>query len=185
MVGGVAAAVRDDPRHRAASAGLGQVSHRRGTPARGRGRGRRRDGADRRWSASSSSRAHAVDTFSWSGTIGTLILLVAYVLTTIGAIRLIFVQRRMPVPMWQVVIPLAALVILGYTIYRNVIPYPPPGAPRWFPIVSGGWLLVAVIAVAVAPRTARRLGLALAENEGLAVTEAAAPAPLLEGEAHG
>jgi amino acid transporter len=129
--------------------------------------------------------AHAEDTFAWSGTIGTLILLVAYILTTIGAIRLIFVQRRLPVPMWQVVIPLAALVILGYTIYRNVHPYPTSGAARWLPVVSGGWLLVAVIAVAVAPRTARRLGRALSENEGLAVDEAAAPAPLLEGEAHG
>ena len=51
---------------------------------------------------------------------GTLILLVAYILTTLGAIRLLFVQRKMPVPMWQVIIPIIALVVLGYTIYRNV-----------------------------------------------------------------
>ena len=56
------------------------------------------------------------DTFLWSGTIGTLILLVAYVLATIGCIKLLFVDRKMAVPMWEVVIPLAALVMLGYTI---------------------------------------------------------------------
>jgi amino acid transporter len=107
------------------------------------------------------------DTFVWGGTIGTLILLVAYALTTIGAIRLIFVQRRMPVPMWQIVIPLAALALLGYTIYRNVVPYPSSGPGHWFPIVAGGWLLAAVAAVIAAPSTARRLGRRLTESEQL------------------
>ena len=36
--------------------------------------------------------AKPFDTFLWSGTIGTLILLVAYVLATIGCIQLIFVR---------------------------------------------------------------------------------------------
>ena len=106
-------------------------------------------------------------TFVWGGTIGTLILLVAYGLTTIGAIRLIFVQRRMAVPMWQVVIPLAALALLGYTLYRNVIPYPSSGPGHWFPIVAGGWLLAAIVAVLLAPATARRLGGRLTASEGL------------------
>ncbi|WP_084719273.1 APC family permease [Streptacidiphilus carbonis] len=107
------------------------------------------------------------DTFVWGGTIGTLILLVAYALTTIGAIRLIFVQRRMPVPMWQIVIPLAALALLGYTLYRNVVPYPSTGPGHWFPIVAGGWLAAAVIAVLAAPTTARRLGERLTESDQL------------------
>ena len=77
--------------------------------------------------------AHIEDTFGWSGMMGTLILLVAYVLTTIGAIRLVFVQRKLTVPMWQIVIPLLALVVLGYTLYRNVIPYPPTGAAALVP----------------------------------------------------
>jgi amino acid transporter len=112
--------------------------------------------------------AEAFDTFLWSGTIGTLILLVAYVLTTIGAIRLVFVQRRMPaVPMWQVVVPVLALVVLGYTLYRNVSPYPSydDGPAFWFPIVAGGWLLVAVVAVLVAPAIAQRAGAALTAAE--------------------
>jgi ABC-type multidrug transport system permease subunit len=40
--------------------------------------------------------AKPFDTFLWSGTIGTLILLVAYVLATIGCIKLVFVDRRCP-----------------------------------------------------------------------------------------
>jgi amino acid transporter len=129
--------------------------------------------------------AKAEDTFIWSGTIGTLILLVAYVLTTLGAIRLIFLQRRMPVPMWQIVIPIGALVILGYTLYRNVIPYPTSGAARWFPVVAGGWLLVAVVVVLAAPGVSRRLGRALAENEGISMIEGAPAGPVTAADAGG
>jgi amino acid transporter len=109
--------------------------------------------------------AKPMDTFAWSGTIGTLILLVVYSLTTVGAIWLLFVRRRMPVPTWQVVIPLAALALLGYTIHRNIIPYPTSGPSRWFPVVGGVWLLVAIVGVLVAPGTARRLGARLSTLE--------------------
>ena len=37
-------------------------------------------------------------------------------LATVGCIKLVFVDRKMAVPSWEVVIPLAALVMLGYTI---------------------------------------------------------------------
>jgi amino acid transporter len=127
--------------------------------------------------------AHATDTFAWAGTIGTLILLVAYVLTTLGAIRLLFVQRLMPVPGWQVVVPLGALVLLGYTLYRNIIPYPPAGPARWFPVVAGGWLLLALAAVVAAPRTARRLGRTLAAAEGISGWPATDGGPAQRGAA--
>jgi amino acid transporter len=109
----------------------------------------------------------AENAFLWSGTIGTLILLVVYVLATIGMTLLVFVRRRMPsVPMWQVIIPIAGVVVLGYTIYRNVYPYP-TGDGHWFPIVAGIWLAVAIIGVVLAPRTARKLGQKLAAREGI------------------
>jgi amino acid transporter len=110
--------------------------------------------------------ATAFDSFLWSGTIGTLILLVAYVLASIGCIVLVFVRRKLSVPMWQIIIPIAGLVVLGYTLYRNVIPYP-TGDGAWFPITAGVWLAVAIVAVIVAPRTARKLGAALAAREGI------------------
>jgi amino acid transporter len=116
---------------------------------------------------SSQASALATNAFLWSGTIGTLILLVAYLLATVGMTLLVFVRRKMPsVPMWQIVIPVAAVVVLGYTLYRNVYPYP-TGDGRWFPVVAGGWLLAAVIGVLIAPRTARRLGDALTAGEGI------------------
>ncbi len=107
--------------------------------------------------------ATVFDMVSWYGAIGTLILLVAYLLTTLGAIRLVFVQRLMDVPRWQVVIPVAAIVVLGYTLYRNVIPYPTEGPARWLPVVAGGWLLLSVVVVLLAPALTRRVGERLAD----------------------
>jgi amino acid transporter len=119
---------------------------------------------------SASPSALATNAFLWSGTIGTLILLVAYLLATIGMVLLVFVRRAMPgVPMWQVIIPVAAVIVLGYTLYRNVYPYP-VGDGRWFPIVAGAWLLAAVVGVVCAPGTARRLGEAMAAREGIIVS---------------
>jgi amino acid transporter len=109
----------------------------------------------------------AFNSFLWSGTIGTLILLVAYVLASIGCIILVFVRRKLPVPTWQIVVPVAGLVVLGYTLYRNVYPYP-TGDAAWFPAVSGIWLAAAIVAVIFAPGTARKLGAALAAREGIA-----------------
>jgi amino acid transporter len=101
--------------------------------------------------------AKPFDTFLWSGTIGTLILLVAYVLATVGCIKLIFVDRKMAVPQWQVVIPVLALLMLGYTIYRNVYPYPTEGPSRFFPVVAFGWLALVTVVMVAMPGVARRL----------------------------
>ncbi|UKD55467.1 APC family permease [Amycolatopsis sp. FU40] len=109
--------------------------------------------------------ATADDTFSWAGSIGTLLLLVIYLLTTVGAILLLFVRRRMRVPWWHLVFPIGALVLLGYTVYVNVVPYPAEGPPRWFPVVAGGVLVLAVVVVASAPGFARRVGERLAEGD--------------------
>jgi len=117
----------------------------------------------------------AFNSFLWSGTIGTLILLVVYVLATVGCIMLVFVRHKLPVPTWQIVVPIAGLIVLGYTLYRNVIPYP-AGDAAWFPVVSAIWLVVAVIAVIFAPGTARKLGAALAAREGIAAPGAEEPA---------
>ncbi len=109
--------------------------------------------------------ATATDTFAWSGSIGTLIILVIYILTTIGAVRLIFVQRKIQVPMWEIILPVLGIVVLGYTVYVNLVPYPTSGPARWFPVVAGGILVLAIIAVLAAPRVFSRVGQRLTESE--------------------
>jgi hypothetical protein len=53
------------------------------------------------------------DLFSWSGTIGTLILIVVYVLATVGAVRLLFFSGPPRVNRAEIVIPVLALLVLA------------------------------------------------------------------------
>ena len=88
--------------------------------------------------------------FRWSATIGTLILIVVYVLAIVGAVRLLFFSGPPRVPGREIVVPVAALLVLGYTLYRNVIPYPDGGRP-WLPVVCAVWLLLGVLFVLARP----------------------------------
>jgi amino acid transporter len=125
-----------------------------------------------------SAQANAFNSFLWSGTIGTLILLVVYVLASVGCIMLVFVRHKLPVPLWQIIVPIAGLIVLGYTLYRNVWPWP-GGSAKWIPLTSGIWLAVAVIAVIFAAGMARKLGAALAAREGIKAPGVEEPAPRL------
>lgn len=105
--------------------------------------------------------------FAASGTIGTLILLMAYALATIGAARLLFFSGTREVARWEVVVPTLALVLIAYTLFRNVDPYP-DGAAGLYPAVSAAWILVGVVIVLARPGAARRAGEQLTVSEGLA-----------------
>ncbi|MCW2726252.1 MAG: Amino acid permease-associated region [Frankiales bacterium] len=111
-------------------------------------------------------RAKPFDLFVASGTIGTLILLVAYALATIGAARLLFFSGQRVVAAWEVVIPGLALLLLGYTLFRNVWPYP-SAAAAWYPALAAAWLVVAVLLVLARPAATRRAGELLTADEGL------------------
>jgi amino acid transporter len=106
----------------------------------------------------------AVNAFFYPGVIGVLSLLVAYMVTNLGAIRFLWISHRRA-PLWQIPIPLLAMAFLGYVIYKQVsgqaFPY------DRFPYVVAGWLLLSVVVVIAAPGFARRLGAGLARREGL------------------
>ena len=118
----------------------------------------------------------ALNIFATSGTIGTLILLVVYLLATAGAVRLLFFSGPAKVRRWEIVIPLAGTLVLGYTLYRNVWPYP-TGTAAWLPIWAGTWLVVALLAVILLPQAARRIGVKMMQAEGLKPAEARAAEP--------
>src|SRR5215211_5166226 len=110
----------------------------------------------------------AVNAFFYPGTIGVLSMLVAYIVTNVGAIRFLFFSRR--VRAWEAIVPVIALVILVYVIYANV--YPVPDFPfNVFPYVVAVWLVLGFGIVLLVPGLARRIGVNLAEREGLAVEE--------------
>jgi amino acid transporter len=118
--------------------------------------------------------------WGWIGTTGTLIVLVVYLLATVGAARMLSHARH--VSRWEIVIPIAAITVLGYTLYRNVMPYP-TGAAHWLPIAAGVWIAIALVAVICSPSLVRRIGERLTAEEGLSAKSAPAtsgkdPAPV-------
>ena len=93
----------------------------------------------------------AVNAFFYPGTIGVLSLLVAYIVTNVGAISYLFIRARRA-PLWEIVIPLLGIAFLIYTLYKNVqgvaFPY------SRFPLVVGIWLVIGLAIVLATPRLA-------------------------------
>jgi amino acid transporter len=106
----------------------------------------------------------ATNAFFYPGTLGVLSLLVAYIVTNLGAISHLFIRARRA-PLYEIVLPILGIVFLGYTIYKNVsgqiFPY------SRFPLVVGIWLVIGLVFVLAQPRLAARIGAALARDEGL------------------
>jgi amino acid transporter len=104
----------------------------------------------------------AVNAFFYPGTIGVLSLLVAYIVTNLGALRFLFWERRIAV--WQAIVPLLGIAALVYVIYKNV--YPRPAHPYdIFPFALLGWLLLGLGIVALVPGLARQIGARLTREE--------------------
>jgi amino acid transporter len=106
----------------------------------------------------------SVNTFFYMGTIGVLSMLVAYIVVNLGAMRFLHLGRREAV--WRVIVPILAIAALVYVIYKNV--WPRPAYPYDnFPLIVGGWLLVGIAIAFFYPGLARRVGIGLAEAEGI------------------
>jgi hypothetical protein len=65
----------------------------------------------------------------------------------------------------EIILPIGAIALLGYTIHVNIVPYPTSGAARWFRVVAGGILVPATVAVLCVPAPARRVGVRLTDAE--------------------
>ncbi|WP_020501427.1 APC family permease [Sciscionella marina] len=83
------------------------------------------------------------DIFFWTGTIGSLALLVAYLLCLTGAIRFLFFTRPRRARLWEICIPTAGGILVTYTLITNI--YPIPDAPyNTFPYVVLAWTALGI-----------------------------------------
>jgi amino acid transporter len=113
----------------------------------------------------------AVNAFFYPATIGVLTILVAYICVTAGTLKYFFLARRLPA--WPAAIPVAALALLVYVLYRQVHPVPPAPYNR-FPYYAGAYLLVGLLLTVAVPGFARRIGARFAAE---VKAEAAEPRP--------
>lgn len=93
--------------------------------------------------------------------IGTVLILVAYVMATVGAIRFLFFGGQARVPVWQIVIPVLGGAFVCYTIVRNVF-INQVGTYARLPYIEGVYLIIGLAVVLVAPGLARRVRTGLA-----------------------
>jgi len=79
-----------------------------------------------------------LDATFYSLTVGTIALLVAYILATLGAAKFLFFEREKRAPAWKLIIPILAVITLGYTIYKNW--YGTEAPYSYFPYFVIGWV---------------------------------------------
>ena len=102
---------------------------------------------------------NVVNAFFYPGTIGVLSMIIAYIVTNIGAIKLFVIDRGER--KWELVVPPLAIVFLVYVFWRNasgqIYPYDK------FPWVVGAWALVGLLIVLLIPGLARRIGTTMSQ----------------------
>jgi amino acid transporter len=105
----------------------------------------------------------AVLAFFYPGTIGVLSMIVAYAVTNIGAGRMFLRDSRER--LWELVFPVAAIIVLAYVFYRNAVDQVYPF--NWFPWVVAAWLLTGFAIIMAVPGLAQRIGANLTAAEGM------------------
>lgn len=103
----------------------------------------------------------AVSVFGDFGALGVLALLVVYLTTQVGAIRL-FSGRGGWRPV-QFVIPVVAIILLGYALYGNLYPVPPLPAAI-FPYIVLAWILAGIAVSLLFPQRLRQVAADLADD---------------------
>jgi amino acid transporter len=93
--------------------------------------------------------------------VGTVLILVAYVVATIGAIRFLFFKGPAKVPVWQLLVPTLGGIFVCYTIYRNVF-IGQTGALANTPYIEVAYLVAGALVVLAAPGLAGRVRRGLA-----------------------
>ena len=104
------------------------------------------------------------DTYFYLGTVGSLCLLVAYAMTSIGAIRL-SLRDGAGKAVRDVIINGLGIAFAVYILFKSVYPVAESPANR-FPYIAGAWLLVGGAIVLLSPRLTERIGQNLAASEG-------------------
>jgi amino acid transporter len=112
-------------------------------------------------------------TFYWL-TIGTLAILIAYALATLGALKFLFFTGAPKAPRWQIGIPVLGLIFVVYTIYKNVVGV--SGPYRYFPYYVLAWLIIGFILVAAVPGVVGRVRAELDTDDSTTAKPAAASA---------
>ena len=97
-------------------------------------------------------------------------------MATIGMSKLVFFSGQRSVRNWEIVIPILGVIVLGYTLVRNIYPFP-SGSAWWGPLTALAWLVVGLFYAVIRSGAASRAGQLLTQAEGLSGQPAAVAVP--------
>jgi amino acid transporter len=101
----------------------------------------------------------ALDAFFYLATIGTLSVLVLYVLVSVSALRLELRRSEHPLRA-TAILPIGGAAVALYVLYRNLVPA--PASPYdVFPYVVAAWLVIGAVVAAAVPGIGRRVSAGL------------------------
>jgi amino acid transporter len=105
--------------------------------------------------------------YFYAATAGTIALLVAYAMVTLGAIRFLFLGDERRVALWEIVLPLAALAVVGYVVYRQMDPDGVGPNSLWNTSIGLIVPAIGILGALLLPGLAANFGRHLSEEEGL------------------
>jgi amino acid transporter len=105
--------------------------------------------------------------YFYAATAGTIALLVAYAMVTLGAIRFLFLGETRRAAGWEIVVPLGALAVVGYVIYRQMDPDGVGPSSLWNTSIGLIIPAIGILGALLLPGLASNFGRHLSEEEGL------------------
>lgn len=119
--------------------------------------------------------------FFWMATCATIGILVTYILIAIAGIVFFARDRSGWNPFFDLIVPLGAIAICGYTLYESIHPSTPyTGVLRWAPWVALIWLgiglVVDIVLTLTRPDRVQAFGSILGASEGAAEVPEGPPA---------
>src|SRR3954468_1966421 len=119
--------------------------------------------------------------FIWMATCATIGILITYILMALGGIAYFAKDRRDWNVFLDLLVPVGAIAICGYTLYKSIHPTPAyTGIMKWAPWVAIIWLAIGVVIdiwlTATKPERVRAFGSILAASEGADAVPEAPPA---------
>jgi amino acid transporter len=105
--------------------------------------------------------------YFYAATAGTIALLVAYAMVTLGAMRFLWTSGKARVPLYEIIVPIGALAVIGYVIYRQMDPDGKGPSSLWNTSLGLIVPAVGIFGALLLPGFASNFGRHLREEEAL------------------
>ena len=108
--------------------------------------------------------ATSVDVYYWYATIGTLCMVIAYGMTSVGAISYAL-KPESQIKKYELILPTLAVLYLVLVYVNQVIGQVAPYT--YFPYIAGAWCLIGLIIALARPNLAKKIGTDFTKNDPL------------------